>query len=105
MLLFTVTTRAQETLQSPATPQSAETVPADKPTVGIDMHQPPKIGANYYPKESLRRKEQGTAMIRLYAASDGSVPATQVVVSSGFARLDAASLIAFVDAKRFEGHS
>src|SRR5271163_4313746 len=98
-ILFTVVTRALEALQSPPTQQPAETAIADRATVGIDIHQPPKIGFEYYPKESLRRKEQGTALIRLYAASDGSVPAAQVVVSSGFARLDEASLIAWVDAK------
>jgi TonB family protein len=98
-LIFTVTARAQDTFQTPNASQSTETVITDKPTVGIDMHQPPRIGAEYYPKESLRRREQGTALIRLYAASDGSVPASQVVVSSGFARLDEASLVAFVDAK------
>ncbi len=98
-LVFHVPARAQDALQPPAPLQSSETVVADRPNVGIDMHQPPRIGEAYYPKESLRRREQGTAMIRLYAASDGSVPASQVVVSSGFARLDEASLVAFVDAK------
>lgn len=70
----------------------------DKVTVGIDAHHPPKIGADFYPKESLRNKEQGTALIRLYSDSDGSIPATQIVVSSGFPRLDVASLVAWVDA-------
>jgi TonB family protein len=98
-LVFPVAARAQDALQTPSASQSAEAVVADRPTVGIDPQQPPRIGAAYYPKESLRRKEQGTAMIRLYAAPDGSVPASQVVVSSGFARLDEASLVAFVDAK------
>jgi TonB family protein len=98
-LVFTVGSHAQDGLQPPSSSQSAEAEVADKPTVGIDIHQPPRIGAAYNSKESLRRKEQGTAMIRLYTASDGSVPASQVVVSSGFARLDEASLTAFVDAR------
>lgn len=97
-LVFIVAARAQDAMQTPS-PQSAEAAIADKPTVGIDIHQPPRIGAAFYPNESLRRREQGTVLIRLYAASDGSVPASQVVVSSGFARLDEASLVAFVDAK------
>jgi TonB family protein len=90
---------AQGSLQSPAAPQPESTPAADRPTVGVDPREPPKIGAGYYPRESLRRKEQGTALVRLYTAPDGSVPASQVVVSSGLARLDEASLTAWVDAK------
>jgi TonB family protein len=96
-LLTTITTsRAQE---SPASLKPEATTIADRPTVGMDPAHPPKIGAEYYPKESLRRKEQGTTLVRLYTAPDGSVPASQVVVSSGFVRLDEASLIAWVDAR------
>jgi TonB family protein len=93
------TLRAQESPESPAALEPDPTPMADRPTVGLDPRHPPKIGAEYYPKESLRRKEQGTALVRLYTAPDGSVPASQVVVSSGFARLDEASLTAWVDAK------
>ena len=67
-------------------------------SAGLDPRHPPKIGADFYPKESLRNHEEGTTLIRLYSESDGSVPATQILVSSGFQRLDLASLVAWVDA-------
>jgi hypothetical protein len=40
-------------MQSPSPSQYSEAIIPDKPNVGFDKHYPPKIGAQYYPKESL----------------------------------------------------
>lgn len=53
-----------------------------------------------YPVLSLRRGEQGTAVVRIQIAVDGSVAAVELVESSGFTRLDDAAL-AGVRAWRF----
>jgi TonB family protein len=45
-----------------------------------------------YPVLSLRRGEQGTAVVRIQIAVDGSVAGVELVESSGFTRLDDAAL-------------
>ncbi len=45
-----------------------------------------------YPEESRQSREQGTVVLMVVIAEDGSIPAANIVQSSGFARLDAASV-------------
>lgn len=45
-----------------------------------------------YPKESLAAKETGRAVVMVDLADDGSIASAAIVRSSGFARLDEASL-------------
>ncbi len=58
-----------------------------------------------YPKVSRRLLEEGTVEVRIFVASDGSVTSTELVKSSGHARLDEAALAGvktwrFMPAKR-----
>lgn len=45
-----------------------------------------------YPLESRRKREQGTVLLMLTLALDGSVESVAISRSSGFARLDDAAL-------------
>jgi protein TonB len=56
----------------------------------------PRLPAPVYPRESRRRGEQGTVVIEVDVASDGSVAAVRVVDDAGFPRLAEAA----VDAAR-----
>ncbi len=64
----------------------AEVAAGDLSTTMITM-VPPR-----YPYESRRRKEQGTVVLDVLLATDGSVDKVSVRTSSGFARLDTAAI-------------
>ncbi|MGC1458531.1 MAG: TonB family protein [Steroidobacteraceae bacterium] len=71
----------------PAPVHQAVIVPAT-----LDLkHSPPT--ADYYPPTSVRMEEQGSAIIKLCAAADGSVAGTPTLQkSSGSSRLDEAAI-------------
>ena len=48
--------------------------------------------APVYPRQSQRRREQGTVMLEVLILADGSVADVRVKESSGYARLDKAAL-------------
>jgi protein TonB len=64
----------------------------------VDPKHPIRIGENY-PSLSKKNKEEGLSVVRLEVDADGVVRATQLVFSSGFARLDEASLRSLVGAQ------
>jgi protein TonB len=70
----------------PAPPPPASVAASNLDDSVIDG-KPPK-----YPLESLRKKEQGTVMLRLTIGTNGSVSSISVAKSSGFDRLDDAAL-------------
>jgi TonB family protein len=76
----------------------SDTQPKQAPTYTpprINPDEPPKIGKDYYPRESLRAKEQGRCLVEVTVAADGWVKDTKVLQSSGYPRLDKACLDAF----------
>jgi TonB family protein len=74
-------------------------IPAVKTPVRIDTAHPPVVQGSQYPPESALRREQGICAIRMQVDSDGLVRAKQLVASTGYARLDAACLASFVNAR------
>ncbi|WP_414899933.1 energy transducer TonB [Sphingomonas flavalba] len=82
--------------EPPSEPRPAASptvVPVSRPMAGGDLstsmvHAPPPR----YPRESRRRREQGTVLLALVLGVDGSVTEIRVARSSGFARLDEAAL-------------
>jgi TonB family protein len=66
--------------------------------VRVDPKHPIRLGDNY-PALSKKSGEEGLNVVRIEVAADGVVRATQLVSSSGFARLDEASLSAFAGAR------
>ncbi len=73
--------------------RQVETPPAPKPVVSMpprlahDKQAPPR-----YPPLARRRGWEGTAIVRLRVASDGSVRAAQLHTSSGYETLDREAL-------------
>jgi TonB family protein len=61
----------------------------------VDPEQPPKIGAEYYPLESLRAREQGRCVVTVTVLSDGRLRDVEIQQSTGYPRLDQACLEAF----------
>ncbi|HEY1899263.1 MAG TPA: TonB family protein [Steroidobacteraceae bacterium] len=71
----------------PPAPRAAVIVPAQ-----LDIKHSPSA-QDYYPPTSIRMNESGSAVIKLCAASDGSVAGTPTLVkSSGSPRLDEAAI-------------
>jgi TonB family protein len=66
--------------------------------VRVDPKHPIKIGENY-PAESRRKGEEGLSVVRIEVDADGIVRATQLVLTSGFGRLDEATLASFSGAQ------
>ena len=73
-----------------APPESGTKTP---PTV--DKAHPLRVYENEYPDGSKHRGEQGSCAVRVEVSSDGAIRAEQLVVSTGFTRLDVACLDAF----------
>jgi TonB family protein len=61
----------------------------------FDPAQPPKVGADYYPPESLLAREQGGCLLALTVAADGGIKDARILQGSGYPRLDKACLDAF----------
>jgi TonB family protein len=81
-----------------ATPQDIQSTAHIETPVRVDPKHPIKIGENY-PALSRKRGEEGLSIVRIEVDADGAVRATQLVSSSGFVRLDEASLDAFSGAQ------
>jgi TonB family protein len=78
---------AQE--QTPTTTAPTDTRPIRK--LGrMDVRHPLHVGSDYYPKQSLKNHEQGKCTLAFFIETDGTVPAAQLLKSSGFPRLDTA---------------
>jgi TonB family protein len=95
MVLLLVTTGAA----IPATSTSAQELPpsptpsADAPVRKLgkmDVRHPLHIGSDYYPKQSLKNHEQGRCGLAFFTEANGSVPAAQLLKSTGFPLLDTA---------------
>src|SRR5580704_12860932 len=56
----------------------------------MDVRHPLHVGSDYYPKQSLKNHEQGKCTLAFFIEADGTVPAAQLLKSSGFPRLDTA---------------
>jgi TonB family protein len=67
----------------------------------IDPSHPPKMGAKYYPKESLRLHEEGRCIVRVQVDADGGVYAMQLLASTGYTRLDDACIAAWMNGHLF----
>jgi len=60
------------------------------PAAADPTHKP--CAHRVYPPESLQAREQGTAWVKYTTGFDGTVVAAEILWSSGYPRLDAASL-------------
>lgn len=67
-------------------------LPAVQPGATIILPARLRDNAPAYPSASMRCREEGKVTITYCVATDGSVENVQVVVSSGYARLDNAML-------------
>jgi outer membrane biosynthesis protein TonB len=67
---------------------SSTTQPAIKTPVRIDKSHPPIVRAAEYPKESARLGEKGYCAVKVEVDFDGLIRSKQLVVSTGFGRLD-----------------
>jgi TonB family protein len=61
----------------------------------MDVRHPLLVGSDYYPPESLQRREEGRCVMSAYVDAEGWVLAVQVLNSTGLPRLDAACIRAF----------
>jgi TonB family protein len=80
--------------QTPPASSATETPPI-RTHVRLDPKHPPKIGSDFYPPLSVKNGEQGTCYVGLFVDTDGSVPAMQLVKSTGYGGLDGACFEAF----------
>jgi len=81
-----------------AAPQDVKPTPRVETPVRVDPKHPIKLGENY-PALSRKKGEEGLSVVRIEVDADGVVRAAQLVFTSGFARLDDASLGAFAGAR------
>lgn len=56
----------------------------------MDVRHPLHVGSAYYPKQSLKSREQGRCTVAFFIQADGTVTAAQMLKSTGFPRLDTA---------------
>jgi protein TonB len=81
--------RAQE-------PAPRTTAPSDTPPIRklgkMDVRHRLHVGSDYYPKQSLKNHEEGKCTLAFFIEADGTVPAAQLLKSSGFPRLDTACI-------------
>ena len=61
----------------------------------MDPENPLKVGAEYYPPESLRAREQGRCVVTVTVLSDGRLRDAELQQSTGYPRLDQACVEAF----------
>jgi TonB family protein len=61
----------------------------------MDFDHPLKIGADYYPLESRRAREQGRCVVTVTVLSDGRLRDVELQQSTGYPRLDQACLEGF----------
>jgi TonB family protein len=93
-LLLIAAASAQD--QAPSTTTPTDTPPGKK--LGqMDIRHPLHIGSDYYPKQSLKKHEQGKCYVAFLIEANGSVPAMQLLKSSGYPRLDTACIESVID--------
>lgn len=92
--------RAQE--QTPSTAPATDTPPVTKPG-RMDPKHPLHIGSDHYPKQSLKNHEQGACYMSFLINTDGSVPAAQLLKSSGYPRLDTACIESIIGVPMLPG--
>jgi TonB family protein len=63
----------------------------------MNPRHPLHIGSAYYPKASLKAREQGRCDLAFFVNADGTVPAAQLLKSTGFPRLDTACIESVID--------
>jgi TonB family protein len=87
----TAITSGSSSAQDPpaSVPPATDTVPL-RNRGRMDVRHPLHVGSDYYPKQSLKNGEQGKCTLAFFIESDGTVPAAQLLVSSGHPRLDTA---------------
>jgi TonB family protein len=78
---------AQEQTPSASAPTDA---PVYRRGGRMDVRHPLHVGSDYYPKQSLKNHEQGKCTLAFFIEADGTVPAAQLLKSTGFPRLDTA---------------
>lgn len=83
--------------QEPPTTTTASTAGPVMKHGRMNPRHPLRIGANYYPKESLKHREKGRCELAFYINADGSVPAAQLLKSSGYSRLNMACIESVID--------
>jgi protein TonB len=85
------------------TPFTAEpTAPANsvvRTPVRLDRAHLPRIGYEYYPKESIRNHEQGVCVVKMTVQVDGHIRDVSIARSTGYPRLDEACLKAWDNAQ------
>lgn len=64
----------------------------DRPTIGIDKAALGWVMSEFYPPASLRAREEGVSTVVACVDARGKVAKTGLLTSSGFPRLDQASL-------------
>ncbi|MGE0114012.1 MAG: energy transducer TonB [Steroidobacteraceae bacterium] len=74
----------------PPKPAPVAEVPVTK--AGFDPKRPIRSNEDYYPSASIRAGEEGVTTVDIYVAADGKVTDARVKTSSGFERLDEATL-------------
>jgi TonB family protein len=75
--------------QTPSATAPTDTRPLRK--LGkMDVRHPLHVGSDYYPKLSLENNEQGKCTLSFFIEADGTVPAAQLLTSTGFPHLDTA---------------
>jgi protein TonB len=75
-------------------PVMAPPAPVEAPLIkgGFDPKRPIRSNSEFYPSASIRAGEEGVATVELYIAADGRVTDARLKTSSGFERLDEATL-------------
>lgn len=77
-----------------APPPVAPPAPVEVPLVkgGFDPKRPIRSNDEFYPSASVRAGEEGVATVEIYIAADGRVTDGRIKTSSGFPRLDEATI-------------
>lgn len=75
-------------------PVMAPSPPVEAPVVkaGFDPKRPIRPTDEFYPAASIRAEEEGVTTVEIYVTADGRVSDARVKTSSGFERLDEATL-------------
>jgi periplasmic protein TonB len=78
----------------PVAPPKPVAAPVEVPgtKAGFDPKRPVRSNQDYYPSASIRAEEEGVTTVEIYIAADGKVTDARIKNSSGFERLDNATL-------------
>jgi TonB family protein len=97
LMVFLLSATGTAITSKPASAQeqpSSSTTPTDTRPLRklgrMDVRHPLHVGSDYYPGQSLKNHEQGKCTLAFFIEADGTVPAAQLLNSTGFPRLDTA---------------